>query len=114
MCKSAPTKWVVEQNLKTDVAAGENGGRTPKHTNVVRALGTHALTAGDAAGQVTLTLPAEVVLKNVSVVGSVQDEKTLWTSGASAVKAVRRTMAVGTAWFSRCDRSSRRGCRRGR
>jgi hypothetical protein len=77
---------VVERDLTTKVAAGENGGRTLKHTNVVRAFDTHALTTADSTGQITLKLPADAVLKNVAVVGFVQDEKTMHISGAAAVE----------------------------
>ena len=64
---------------------GENGGRTLRHENVVRALETGLL--GEAAtGTVQLKLPADLVRKNSLAIAYVQDTDTGVMLGATAVE----------------------------
>jgi hypothetical protein len=76
---------VVERGLVSKVKRGENGGRTLRHENVVRAFQTTRL--GEAAkGTVELKLPAGLVRKNASAIAYVQDADTWAVLGASAVE----------------------------
>ena len=61
---------LVERHLEVAVRRGENGGRTLRHDNVVRAFETVAAAAG---GTHTLTFPAGVDLANAAVIAYVQD-----------------------------------------
>jgi hypothetical protein len=76
---------VVERGLVSKVKRGENGGRTLRHENVVRAQETSLL--GDAAkGTVQLKLPADLVRKNSMAIAYVQDSDTWAILGATAVE----------------------------
>jgi hypothetical protein len=76
---------VVQTEVRTDVARGENAGRTLRHANVVRAFRTVDLK--DPAGGVDLVLPADVRPADARVVGYVQDGKTSTVLGAAAATA---------------------------
>ncbi len=76
---------VVERGLASQVKRGENGGRTLRHQNVVRAFQTIRL--GDTEkGTVQLQLPADLVSKNSSVIAYVQDSDTWAVFGATAIE----------------------------
>lgn len=75
---------VAERGVTTAVKAGENGGRSLRHENVVRAYATVASPIA-AGGTVELTLPAGLKRENASVVGFVQDTKSLEILGANAI-----------------------------
>jgi hypothetical protein len=76
---------VVERGLVTEVKRGENGGRTLRHENVVRAFETRPLGEA-AAGTVELKVPAELVRGNSSAVAYVQNTDTRAILGATAVE----------------------------
>jgi hypothetical protein len=76
---------VVERGLVTEVKRGENGGRTLRHENVVRAFETRPLGEA-AAGTVELKVPAELVRGNSSAVAYVQKTDTRAILGATAVE----------------------------
>jgi hypothetical protein len=76
---------VVERGLVSNVKRGENGGRTLRHENVVRALETRHL-GGAAKGTVQLKLPADLVRKNSLAIGYVQDTASWAILGATAVE----------------------------
>jgi hypothetical protein len=73
---------VVERGLVSMVKRGENGGRTLRHENVVRAFQTTRLGEG-AKGTVELKLPADLVRKNASAIAYVQDADTWAVLGAN-------------------------------
>ena len=74
---------LVERDLSVDVKRGENGGRTLHHDNVVRQFNTIALASRE--GNVSLSLPEKINVKNASLIAYVQDTKSLTISGASRV-----------------------------
>jgi hypothetical protein len=73
----------VERGLSSNVARGENGGRTLRHENVARALQTIASPA--ASGSAVLKLPGDVKIANASVIGFIQNPHSLAIRGASIV-----------------------------
>jgi hypothetical protein len=76
---------LVERGLVSTVKRGENGGRTLRHENVVRAFQTTRL--GEAEkGTVQLKLPADLVSKNSSAIAYVQDSDTWAVLGATAIE----------------------------
>lgn len=76
---------IVERGLTSEVARGENAGKTLRHENVVRSFDTAPLT-GDAAGRIEMKLPDSVNPARASVIGFVQGEKDLAILGAAAVE----------------------------
>jgi hypothetical protein len=76
---------VVERGLVSKVKQGENGGRTLRHENVVRTLKT-GLLGESTKGTIQLKLPADLVRKNSSAIGYVQDPDTWAILGATAVE----------------------------
>ncbi|MFC3500167.1 DUF1223 domain-containing protein [Micromonospora krabiensis] len=74
---------VVERDLATDVAAGENAGRTLRQDNVVRAFTSTALAA--ERGRVELAAPRDLDVRRAAVVGYVQSERDKAVVGAVAV-----------------------------
>jgi hypothetical protein len=61
---------VVERDLVSRVRAGENGGKTLHHENVVRAFRSVAIGSGD--GATTLVIPSGVRRSRSEIVGFVQ------------------------------------------
>jgi hypothetical protein len=76
---------VVERGLVSKVERGENGGRTLRHENVVRAWKTSHVGAADK-GTVELKLPANLVRQNSSAIAFVQDPDTGTILGATAIE----------------------------
>jgi hypothetical protein len=76
---------VVERGLASQVRRGENGGRTLRHDNVVRAFRTIRLAEAEK-GTVQLPLPADLVRKNSSAIAYVQDAAPGAVLGAAAVE----------------------------
>jgi hypothetical protein len=72
------------------VKSGENGGRTLRHDNVVRAFKTVRLDA-DGKGDVQLELPAELLYSKASIIAYVQEADTRVVLGASALALVPDT-----------------------
>ena len=62
---------LVQRNLTTKVARGENANRTLHHDNVVRAF--RAIPLKEFQGQADLPIPADVNLNETSVVAYAQD-----------------------------------------
>lgn len=75
---------LVERGITRDIHRGENAGRTLKHENVVRAFETIDLAKG-GNGQVELLVPASVIIKNASIIGYVQNSKTMRIIGAAKI-----------------------------
>ena len=75
---------LVERGLSVTVRRGENAGKVLRHDNVVRAFQTRPL-GDDHRGRVELAVPAGVLAGNASVVGYVQDGRSMAISGATAV-----------------------------
>ncbi|MEV0427285.1 DUF1223 domain-containing protein [Micromonospora sp. NPDC050495] len=73
---------VVERDLTTDVARGENAGRTLRQDNVVRAFTS---VAPDGAGQVHLDVPPDLDPRRASVIGYLQHDDDKVVVGAAAV-----------------------------
>jgi methionine-S-sulfoxide reductase len=75
---------VVERGLSSAIKRGENGGRTLRHENVVRAFRTVRL---DESGQggVELQPPAGLVPTNASVIAYVQEADSGAIAGATAL-----------------------------
>jgi len=78
------TVVLVEKSATTKVRHGENGGRSLSHINVARAFAVSDIPAG-GAGQVELTIPADLTANESSLVAMVQDRRTLRVSGASQI-----------------------------
>ncbi len=70
---------LVQSEATTEVRRGENGGRTLRHANVVRAFETHA----EASGEASLPLPDGLDAGDVQVVAYVQRGQTGAISGAA-------------------------------
>lgn len=64
----------VEDNLVSQVTAGENRGETLRHDHVVRSFQSFALTG--LKETVVINIPSNVVLKNCAIVAFIQDVKT--------------------------------------
>ena len=73
---------IVEKGVSVPVKRGENGGRTLKHENVVRAFRTVRLDAG-GGGSAGLAAPASVLGGRISLIAYVQKSGTLRTIGAA-------------------------------
>jgi hypothetical protein len=76
----------VERGLSSKVERGENGGRTLRHENVARVLQT--IPSPEASGSVVLKLPADVKISNASVIGFIQDPRSLAIRGAGIADLV--------------------------
>jgi hypothetical protein len=63
---------VVERGLKTDVRAGENGGRVLRHENVVRWFRSTTISA-DGKDQIDLPRLDDVNFKNASIIAYAQE-----------------------------------------
>lgn len=74
---------IVERGLESEVARGENAGRTLRQDNVVRAFTSAGLDAGP--GRVELDLPPDLDPRHASVVGYVQNDGHAAVVGAAAV-----------------------------
>jgi hypothetical protein len=74
---------LVERSVATSVERGENAGRTLRHANVVRAFGTASL-ADQNTGKIELKLPESLDPKNTSLIGFIQDDKSMAVLGAAA------------------------------
>ncbi|MFD0786228.1 DUF1223 domain-containing protein, partial [Micromonospora azadirachtae] len=74
---------IVERGLVSEVARGENAGRTLRQDNVVRAFTSVSLDA--ERGQVELEVPSELDPRQASVVGYVQNDGDGAIVGAVAV-----------------------------
>lgn len=61
---------VVEREIVSRVRAGENGGKTLQHENVVRVFATTAIGGGD--GATSLVVPASVRRSRAEIIGFVQ------------------------------------------
>ena len=91
------TKWrdsnvylaVTEKGLITSVRGGENHGRTPRHSSVVRSFGIigRVKPQGANGGQLvsTLKLPPEWKRENLRAVVFVQERETLRITGAGSI-----------------------------
>ncbi|MGW5560743.1 DUF1223 domain-containing protein [Micromonospora sp. NPDC003944] len=75
---------VVERDLTSEIARGENAGRTLRQDNVVRAFRSVALAA--ERGQVELATPPGLDPGRASVVGYVQENGDRAIVGATAVE----------------------------
>ena len=73
---------LVEKDLSVPVGRGENGGRTLKHHNVVRAFRTIRLDA-QATGNSRLSPPADAPSGKVGVIAYVQDAESFAIKGAA-------------------------------
>ena len=74
---------LVERDINVDVPRGENAGRSLDHHNVVRVF---KQITPQKDGRVKLTAPEDADLKKLSVIGYVQDRKTLEIMGASEAR----------------------------
>ncbi|MEU8160132.1 DUF1223 domain-containing protein [Micromonospora parva] len=74
---------VVQRGLDSDIARGENAGRTLRQDNVVRAFRSVVLDA--ERGQVELATPPDLDPRDASVVGYVQESGERAIVGATAV-----------------------------
>ncbi|MFI7608195.1 DUF1223 domain-containing protein [Micromonospora sp. NPDC049366] len=74
---------VVERDLASDVAAGENAGRTLRQDNVVRAFTSTGLAV--KRGWAELAVPPDLDPRRASVVGYVQSDRDKAVVGAAAV-----------------------------
>lgn len=72
---------VVEKGLSVPVRHGENGGRTLRHDNVVRAFATVALDAG-GRGTARIEVPEGVRMEKASLIAYAQDARSLHVLGA--------------------------------
>ncbi|MEV4123071.1 DUF1223 domain-containing protein [Micromonospora sp. NPDC049645] len=75
---------IVERGLDSEIARGENAGRTLRQDNVVRAFRSVELRA--EPGQVELATPADLDPRSASVVGYVQESGNRAVLGATAVE----------------------------
>ena len=75
---------LVEREITRHIQGGENTGRTLKHENVVRAFQTINLSE-TINGQVELSVPPSVVIKNIAIIGYVQNSKTMRIIGAESI-----------------------------
>lgn len=75
---------LVEREITQHIRSGENSGRTLKHENVVRAFETIEFSKA-VNGQVELSVPSSVVIKNASIIGYVQNPKTMLIIGATGI-----------------------------
>ena len=73
---------VVDHSFESDVARGENTGRSLRHDNVVRAFRTVPLDI--TRGRVTLEVPGDLDVAHSSAIAYVQDNSTLRILGAAA------------------------------
>lgn len=74
---------LVERGLTSKVRRGENGGRTLRHENVVRAFETQAVADG-GRGTIEIALPPGVKPANASLVVYVQDGQSMNVLAAAA------------------------------
>ena len=75
---------VVERGLVTQVKGGENSGRELRHENVVRVF--RSVTPPPAGkGHADLALPKDLKLESASLIGYVQDPKSLAILGAASI-----------------------------
>ncbi|MGK5740319.1 DUF1223 domain-containing protein [Micromonospora sp. URMC 103] len=74
---------VVERGLESEVARGENAGRTLRQDNVVRAFTAARLDAD--GGQVDLEVPPDLDARRASVIAYVQNDDDRAVVGATAV-----------------------------
>ena len=74
---------LVERGLVSQVTAGENGGRTLKHDNVVREFKTIGL--NNIKGTVIFSRPQEKDLARFSIIAYVQSQQDMTISAATAI-----------------------------
>ena len=78
---------ITESGLQSQVDAGENGGRTLRHTGVVRELKKIGTTTGASfSAQTQISVHSDWKRKNLRAVVFVQDPKTRHILGASSIK----------------------------
>lgn len=70
---------LVERNIVREIGHGENGGKTLRHNNVVRAF---EINSAEKKGSKVLNIPKDVNLKNSSIIVYVQDKKSRVIVGA--------------------------------
>ncbi|MEU8183765.1 DUF1223 domain-containing protein [Micromonospora sp. NPDC049047] len=75
---------IVERGLDSEIARGENAGRTLRQDNVVRAYASVGLDA--ERGQVQLVTPPDLDPRNAAVVGYVQQDGNRAIVGATAIE----------------------------
>src|SRR5260221_6429752 len=78
---------VTEDNLSTEVRRGENGGRTLKHSGVVRSLTTiGTLAPRELAGSMNVSLPLDQAWKpaDVRVIAFLQERQSRRIVGAGS------------------------------
>lgn len=73
---------LVERNIVREIGHGENGGKTLRHDNVVRAFEINKATK---TGSQVLTIPKNTDLKNTSVFVYVQDKTSKVIVGAEKI-----------------------------
>lgn len=78
---------LVERGVVQKVGRGENAGRLLHHENVVRVFQTVALSES-GGGEVTVSVPAGVVVARTAVIGYVQHPATLAILGADGADVV--------------------------
>ncbi|MET7710704.1 DUF1223 domain-containing protein [Micromonospora sp. NPDC005413] len=74
---------IVERGLDSEIARGENAGRTLRQDNVVRAFMSVVLDAD--RGRVELATPSDLYPRNAAVVGYVQQNGNQAVIGATAI-----------------------------
>lgn len=91
---------LVERDLRNDIQRGENAGRVLHHDNVVRAYKTVSLK--DAVkGEITIEIPGAVDWSKSSIIGYVQDVKTMNILGASDLEVQMDSPHATSAGVSR-------------
>ncbi|SCG50498.1 DUF1223 domain-containing protein [Micromonospora zamorensis] len=74
---------IVQRGLDSEIARGENAGRTLRQDNVVRAF--TSVGAGAEGGRMELTVPPDLDPRGATVVGYVQESGTRAVIGATAI-----------------------------
>jgi hypothetical protein len=75
---------VVERDLKSDIRRGENAGRVLHHDNVVRVFKSVKL--DEATGEISVAIPKGIDTSKSSIIGYVQNVKTMEILGAAGVE----------------------------
>ncbi|MEO3771135.1 DUF1223 domain-containing protein [Micromonospora sp. B9E7] len=75
---------IVERGLDSEIARGENAGRTLRQDNVVRAFGSATLNA--SRGRVDLVTPPDLDPRRAAVVGYVQENGNRAIVGATTIE----------------------------
>ncbi len=73
---------LVQPHASTQVNAGENGGRTLNHVNIVREL---KVTEAKGAGELTIEIPKEILNTSFQLIGYTHSKKNYKVLGAQQV-----------------------------